>query len=140
MTRRLRSVLLIDDDPADIYLHQRVLKKLDCAEHIDVCETAMDALRFLQAGAGRPAPRPDLIFLDINLPGLNGWEFLQAWRELPGTLRENVVIAMLTSSQSAADAEAAAESPEVAEFLHKPLTREHVEALLARHFPGRGGE
>jgi CheY-like chemotaxis protein len=135
MTTTLRRVLLIDDNPADLFLHRRVLTKAGCAERVDQCETGPQALEYLQTGdAGRP-PHPELIFLDINMPGMNGWEFLDAYEELPADLRTGVIITMLTVSPSPGDREAARVRPEVSEYLNKPLTLEMLRGVLARHFP-----
>jgi len=139
MTTKLRRVLLIDDNPADIFLHRRALTKADCVERIDTWEDGLQALEYLQRGdEGRP-PHPELIFLDINMRGMNGWEFLEAYHQLPADLRTGEVIAMLTVSRNPSDAARARECSDVAEFLSKPLTPEMLDAILARHFPGLHG-
>jgi len=136
MRRRLRRILLIDDNPADNFLHERVIRKVDCAERVDVCETAMAALDFLTTEIDGAPPCPELVLLDINMPGMTGWEFLAAHRALPEKYRGHVVIAMLTVSPNPADAAASARFPELAAYANKPLTRAMLEGLLDRHFPG----
>lgn len=135
MSSRLKRVLLVDDNPADVFLHTRVLRKAGCVEQIDSCDSAESALEYLRGGAGGPPPRPDLIFLDINMPGMGGWGFLDAYRALPSELRGGVVIAMLTVSPSRTDSSRAEGFPELAAYLNKPLTRTTLAALLAHHFP-----
>ena len=135
MGQKLRRVLLIDDNPADNYLHTRVLRKAGCAEQIDVCETAILALQYLQTEADGRLPQPEIIFLDINMPGMDGWEFLDAYRELSPEQRGEVVIAMLTSLPRSATEEKLSRYPELARFSNKPLTLETLRGVLDEYFP-----
>ena len=135
MKQKLRRVLLIDDHQADNFVHARILRKADCAEQIDVCETALQALDYLQTKVEGRFPRPDLIFLDINMPGLDGWEFLDECRKLPAERRGEVVIAMLTSLSRESVEQKLAAYPEVADLSPKPLTSERLLEILTQFFP-----
>ena len=66
-------VMLIDDDDDDNFFHSLVLNEMHATEHIEVAENAFKALDYLR----ETFPPPDLIFLDINMPKMNGWEFLE---------------------------------------------------------------
>lgn len=135
MSKRLSRVLLIDDNPSDNFLHLRVLKRANCAEQVFVFESAQEALNFLKSNEAEARTGPELIVLDINMPGMNGWEFLDAHRGLPETARGGVVIAMVTTTLSPRDARMAARYPEIAAHATKPLTLEWLNALLQRYFP-----
>ncbi|WP_232341324.1 response regulator [Hymenobacter ginkgonis] len=77
---------------------------------------------------------PALILLDVNMPVMNGFEFLTAYRQLPLAQQQAIVIVMLTTSLHARDVERAQELP-VAGFLNKPLTADKIAKILTDYFP-----
>jgi CheY-like chemotaxis protein len=131
---RLRTVLLIDDSHADNFLHQRVLRQMQCADQIQVCTSVEDALQYLNTTVDGHYPQPDLILLDINMPGLNGWDFLETYAELPAERRSNALLIMLTTSLNPEDRDWASKNPLVSGFFNKPLTQETLEEILDRYF------
>ncbi len=142
LTPKLNQILLIDDSFDDNYLHQRLLEQMDIAEKIAVAYDGQEALAYL-SGTGNFSeqeplhPQPDLIFLDINMPRMNGWEFLKFYRELPEDERGGVVIVMLTTSLNPDDRSKAKELDLISTFLPKPLTKEMVEKVLQENFSER---
>ena len=108
MERKLDCVLLIDDDEPTNYLNVRIIRKVNCANQIRAVQTAREALNSLRNGdtskdPANPCSQPDLIFLDINMPGLSGWDFLEAYKRLRIPNEEKAVIVMLTSSPNPDD-------------------------------------
>lgn len=142
LTPKLNQILLIDDSFDDNYLHQRLLEQMDIAKKIAVVYDGQEALDYL-SGAGNFSeqeplhPQPDLIFLDINMPRMNGWEFIKFYRELPEDERGGVVIVMLTTSLNPDDRSKANELTLISTFLPKPLTKEIVEKVLQENFSER---
>lgn len=139
MDRKLDCVLLIDDDEPTNFLNERILKKMGCANRIRAMQTAEEALDSLTTGDRSEDRRdlcsqPDLIFLDINMPGLSGWDFLEEYKRLPIPEEEKAVIVMLTSSFNPDDRNKALSMDEVAEFESKPLTVKAVVGILEKHF------
>ena len=134
---KLRRVLLIDDYAADNFMNQMLLEELDCAEKIDVATNGKLALDFLTTKIDGAYPRPELILLDINMPVMNGWEFLDAYEQLPPDQDGAVVLMMLTTSLNPDDEQAAKARSDVSEFVSKPLTRDVLCDLLRQHFPDR---
>ena len=133
---KLRQVLLVDDYEADNFLHQMLFEELGCAEQIEVAYDGAQALAYLTTEVNGRFPQPDLICLDINMPIMNGWEFIDEYEKLPAAQRASVVLMMLTTSLNPDDSSQALTRPSIAEYLTKPLTRAQLESLLARHFPG----
>ena len=134
MKRKLNCVLLIDDDNPTNFYNEMIIKEADYAEKIVVVPSGMEALNYLKSIDDAEHPRPDLIFLDLNMPGLNGWEFLEEYRKLDKIQQGRVVIVLLTTSMNTDDEEKAKTIPEINDFEHKPLTSEMLQEILERHF------
>src|ERR1041385_2757434 len=98
MTKKIHSILLVDDDDATNYLNRLTLKKLDCADEVHISESGSEALQYLQKNVNGDYPHPDLIFLDINMPAMDGWEFLEEYKKLPPEMKGKIVEIMLTTS------------------------------------------
>ncbi len=123
---KVKSVLLVDDDPASNYLAQLLLKRLNTIEHISVAHNGKEALDYVieQKAANS---LPDLILLDINMPLMDGFEFMEQFQQLPYHTQSRVVL--LSSSVSSRDTEKAAHY-QLDAFINKPLTKEKLSKLM----------
>lgn len=130
MAKRLNCILLIDDNEDDNFFHEIILRETDVANNIQVAENGQQALQILQ----QQSTMPELIFLDINMPRMNGWEFLEKYKLLDATQKAKTIIVMLTTSLNPADKDKAATIPEIAAFEHKPLTEEMVTKFIQQFF------
>jgi len=138
MKKKLNLVLLIDDDYPTNCFNEMMIEDEGVAEKIITIQSAAEALDFL-AGKGIHEGRPDnmvpdLIFLDINMPAMNGWEFLEAYKLLPFHLQGSIVVVMLTASPSPDDESKAQSMTGVTGFLNKPLTPPMLHQVLREHF------
>lgn len=133
--KRLNCILLIDDDVPTNFYNRKVIEKMDCTDHVEVCERAEDGLEFLKSKfrGGKP-PQPELIFLDINMPGMDGWEFLELYDALPHPQKGDVVVVMLTTSVDPEDERKALEKG-IKGFAKKPLNTTMLQQLITEHFP-----
>jgi len=131
MKNKLNCILLIDDDVDDNYFHQIVINEMNITEHIEVALNGIEALIFLKK---ENQTHPDIIFLDINMPKMNGWEFMQEYMELRADQKAKVVIVMLTTSENPEDKKRAAQYSEITGFNPKPLTGEILTEILEKHF------
>lgn len=134
MSTLLKTVLLIDDNEADNFLHLRTLRRRNCAHEVVVFQDAAEALAYLSTPQAGRYPCPDLIFLDINMPGMNGWEFLEAYEAASSDYQGQTLLMMLSTSLSPDDQARAEQSPQVSGFLHKPLDRPKLDHILQAHF------
>jgi CheY-like chemotaxis protein len=140
MKQKLMCILFIDDDEPTNFLNKLIVQELECAHHVEVVTSGVEALEYLTGtGAfknkGRAHPRPDLIFLDVNMPGMDGWEFLQHYEKLPPTQKANIVMVMLTTSLNPDDEKAAQSNIEISGFENKPLEPAVIKKILNRFFP-----
>lgn len=116
--------MVIDDTMMDRFIVSRVIRNCGFAEQVLEIESATEALEYLQAGSNIP----QIIFLDINMPVLNGFDFLECFEQLPESTRSLVKIHMLTSSMFPGDREKAYSFTSVSGFIVKPLTAEKLPA------------
>lgn len=128
---KLSSVLLVDDDPTTNFLNELLLKSLNVTERVLVAENGALGLDLL---AQTTSPdEPSLILLDINMPGLTGIQFLEAYAQLPRARQNSTVIIMLTTTMDARDLNRL-EELNIAGLVSKPLTEEKVKSILQLHF------
>jgi CheY-like chemotaxis protein len=132
---KLPAVMLVDDDQTTNYLNRLLLEKMAVTDHILVAHDGREALNLLATHCQPPTPQcPRLILLDVNMPGLNGIQFLEAYQQLPLAAQNTIVIVMLTTSLHPRDVQRVQELNTVAGFVTKPLTTAKMEAILAEHF------
>ncbi|CAN5913132.1 hypothetical protein BH24BAC1_BH24BAC1_03130 [soil metagenome] len=136
----LDLILLIDDDETTNYLNHRLLTKMKVAHRIDIVTNGEEALAYLQkackTGEGDAANCPDLMFVDIKMPVMDGFEFLDEYEKAALEMKKETVVMMLTSSASFYDLERLKKYKEVERHVSKPLTEPDVRELLREYFPG----
>ena len=131
MKRKLNTILLVDDDSDDNHFHQIIIREMDIVEKIDVVINGLEALAYLKKENQMP---PELIFLDINMPKMNGWEFLEQYKYLDAKQKAKVVIMILSTSANPDDIKRAKEIEDVSGFETKPLTKETLAEVLHTYF------
>jgi CheY-like chemotaxis protein len=134
MERKLNCILLIDDDEPTNFLNQIIIEGTGCTKQIKAVQSGEEALLYLANSNVETVSCPDLIFLDINMPAMNGWEFIQKYRALNNEFKSKAMIIMLTTSLFPEDATLANEIPEITAFENKPLTEEKLDAIIKKIF------
>lgn len=122
-----KTVIIIDDNEDDLLFAQISVQR--CGHPADLKEflRAQDALAFL---ASAELVKPALVLLDINMPVMNGFDFLDAFEQLPIASRANVMVVMLTSSIDERDRQRAFSYASVKDYMLKPSERSQVATLL----------
>jgi CheY-like chemotaxis protein len=125
----LRQALIVDDSDPDLLYAQIVLESAHLAEEVLPFGGGAEALAFLRRPEGH---RVDVILLDVNMPEMSGFEFLDAYEQLHRSQRARAVVVMLTSSSDPADRNRAAGYGCVRGYLVKPLDPRAARVLLDR--------
>jgi CheY-like chemotaxis protein len=123
--KKLNSILLIDDDKITIYLQKTLLESLDICQHVFVSNNGQEVLHFLAALQAAGEAFPDLILVNLNLPVLDGFGFLEAYKGHGYHLQHPALVYVLTTSRSPRDVERV-ERLEIAPYLCKPLVEDNV--------------
>jgi CheY-like chemotaxis protein len=134
----LDCVLLVDDDHLANFIHRKAVQKSQVDVHIQTTESAEEALEFLTHAArfetSADVPRPGIIFLDINMPGMTGWDFMEEYSKLSNDQKARIVVIMLTTSLNPDDERKAIANNDVIRFINKPLRAEMVEEIASQYF------
>lgn len=124
------SILLVDDDEAINFYHKIMLEEWAVTDKVHTCQHGAQALDYLQEKGQFCTERPSLILLDVNMPVMNGFEFLAEYAKLPPSQKASKVIVMLTTSLHNTDVEKAEMYSDLSGYFNKPLTFEQLETIM----------
>ena len=127
-----KKILLVDDDHICHFIHTKVIERLCVGCDIYTALSGADALHKLDRGAINPLT-PDLILLDLNMPGMDGFEFMRQFNAMAFTNKSSINVVILTSSVRAEDIEVAARFG-VHKFLSKPLSDRDASSIISDLF------
>lgn len=127
MRRLVEKTVLIDDSDIDLFIQRRFLEVYNFSNELLLYKSAEEALSWLRNINGEAAP--DIIFLDLNMPEIDGFSFLKNFKELPEKIKDKSKIVVLTSSNSSKDREQAFSFKNVIQFITKPLKQTDIEEL-----------
>ncbi len=131
--KKLKSILLVDDDVSTNFLHELIIKNAGCTEHFHFALNGQEALDYLHKQYDSKATLPEILFLDINMPVMNGWEFLEEFALLPNEIKQTVAVVMLTTSVNPDDEDKATALPFVKAFRNKPVSESLIQEIAATY-------
>lgn len=136
--KKLECILLVDDNVNDNFVHFMTIKETDTTKQIKTARDGKKALEYLDKVKVNPEeyPFPDLIFLDLAMPGMNGYEFLEKIKDKKLISVEKPVIVIMTGSYDSETEQKIKEnySEEVVAFVKKPLTVQMQEDIIKKYF------
>jgi len=131
---KVKSILLIDDDEITNFINFKLIKKLNVASHIEIKTSASQALQYLKKFDKVGQPGPELILLDVHMPGLDGYEFLMEFKKINFSNKEKIIVTLLTALKHIPDSEKFVRLG-IQTFLLKPLTELQLIPVLNKVKP-----
>jgi CheY-like chemotaxis protein len=125
----MKRVFLIDDDDVFVFLTKKIIERSGANVLLSVFSNGQEGIEYIKGIAAEEDLLPDVILLDLNMPVMDGWEFLNAYQELE--LAKNIALYIVTSSISPYEVERAKHIKEVQEFIVKPIAKEKFIDIIA---------
>lgn len=132
MTQKSPVVALVDDDKIFRLTASKTITTASLTQNILQFENGEDALSFLRKNAGNISVLPDYIFLDINMPYVDGWMFLEDFQKIKPIIGKHITIYMVSSSIDPRDIDRAKRNNDVCAYIVKPVSKEKFSELLHR--------
>lgn len=124
-----KNILLVDDDSIANFLIEKIVQSTGLAQNIFKALNGKEALKFFD----EEVMLPDVVLLDLNMPIMNGFEFIQAFNLLNIKDKGNILIILVTSSSNPSDMERAKELG-IRYYLTKPISAEDVKSIILSEF------
>ena len=128
-TFKFERVLLIDDNDIDNFINERMITTNMFSKTVVIKNSAEAALQFLKDNEGSESAMPQLIFLDLNMPEMDGFGFLEEFEKLSERVKKNAKVIVLSSSISPEDINRASTNQYVVKYVNKPLNEKYLEAI-----------
>jgi len=122
-------IMIVDDSDMDLFVTEKTLKYSGITDRFVICKNGAIALDYLKTNLTVPERLPDIIFLDINMPFVNGYAFMNNYEELPEAVKEKIKIIVLSSSGDNNDKENFVKNKYISYYMVKPLTTEELSLL-----------
>ena len=131
MKKKLNCTLLVDDDVISNYISEKIIRSSEITNELKIVQNGHVAYEYLENCASVDNPCPELIFLDINMPVMDAFDFLTLYKKLDKKDKGYVII--LTSSDNPDDIEHLLQF-EIMDYINKPLTNEKIQDLMKKYY------
>lgn len=130
----MKSILLIDDEDINLFILQNLLRLSRIKAEITFFNTSKKGIDYLQGLSEKGEKFPDLILLDIEMPVMNGWDFLEMYKQFDKNVTYDTKVIIFTTSIVEQDMAKAKSYEEVEDFVNKPMTIEMLKNIEQEHF------
>lgn len=127
---KIKTLTLVDDDEVFVFLTKKAIEKTKLVDLIKVFENGLDALSFLEDNIGNVDALPEIILLDLSMPIMNGWQFLEEFAKINPVLGKSITIYICSSSISPDDLSRAKTISEVSDYIIKPISKDKLIDIL----------
>ena len=125
-----QTIMIIDDSKIDRYVVEMVIKKTNFASEVIQMGSGNDALNYLTQHKDQAGKWPGLILLDVNMPEMNGFEFMEKFNLFAEEIKETCSVMLLTSSIHPVDIDRATSNKYIRKFINKPLNAAKLHELI----------
>ncbi|WP_337041122.1 response regulator [Emticicia sp. 17c] len=126
--RKINNAWIIDDDKILSYVLQRMMGSVDFCDNVEIFQNGKEAINHLSAIQQNPESLPDVILLDLNMPIMDGWQFLDEFEKIK--LDKKVTLYIVSSSIDIQDHNKAKDYKTVSDFLIKPIGKKQIEQMI----------
>ncbi len=127
------KIALVDDDEIFVYLISKIIEHTDSKASTSVYNNGSEILEYIKQNSNDISNIPDLIFLDISMPVMDGWQFLTEYEQLPSIVKDHIKIYLTSSSISPYDYQKSKENNLICEFIIKPISRDKISQILEKN-------
>lgn len=127
------NVMIIDDNLIDLYIVSRLITKSNFGNNVMQYSAAIEALNYLQENQDNTSLLPDVIFVDIYMPGMSGFEFMAAYDHLPADLKKQCRVFIISSSIDKRDLAKAKKDKNIVAMKEKPITTEFLNTFTLNY-------
>lgn len=128
----LKTLTIVDDDDIYVFLTTKIIEQTNLVDLIKVFGNGLDAINFLKENKNNVDALPDIILLDLSMPIMNGWQFLEEYNKLNPTIGKKITIYICSSSISPDDITRAKTISEVSDYIIKPITKDKLIDLIKK--------
>lgn len=121
--------MLVDDNDTDNFISRRIIELTHFAQHVEVKNSGKGALEYIAENKDNPDKLPEIIFLDINMPIVDGYVFLYEFETFPPLVKEKCKVVILSSSDNKRDIDKLINNDRVIKYITKPLTEQELEEI-----------
>ncbi len=129
---KIKSLTLIDDDDVFVFLTKKVIEETNLVDLIKVFENGLDAINYLKENINDPDSLSEIILLDLSMPIMNGWQFLEEFTLLNPKIGKQITIYICSSSISPDDVSKARSINEVTDYIIKPIAKDKLIEVLKK--------
>lgn len=130
--KRIKTLAIVDDDDIFVYLTKKAVALANIVDHIKVFSNGKEAIIFLKENLKEPRFLPEVILLDLCMPIMDGWQFLEEFALIKSKIEIKIIIYIVTSSISPDDMDRAKSINDVSDFIIKPITKEKLIEIVQR--------
>ena len=126
----VRTIMIVDDDDVFVFLTKKAIDKLDLFDQLIIFDNGLDAINYLKENIERIDLMPDIILLDLSVPIMDGWQFLDEFVLLSPKMGRKIIIYIVSSSISPNDIRRAANIDVVSDYIIKPVTKDQLTEIM----------
>ena len=130
----INCTLLIDDDKVINFYNEKIVNRHIDFGQVTSVNSGQNALDYLNDAMKGLIAKPNLIFLDINMPAMNGWEFLEEFSKLDIDYTSSIKVILLTTSNNPDDFERSKSIETISDFINKPLSSDILDNVKQNHY------